>query len=101
MQEELEQFERNEVWVLIHKPKDQSIIGTRWVFRNKLNEDGKIVRNKARLVAKGYCQEFGINFEESFAPVARLKPVRILLAFVSSRKFKLYISNGCKEYLFK
>ena len=54
MQEELNQFERNQVWDLVPKPEHQSIIGTKWVFRNKLDESGVVVRNKARLVAQGY-----------------------------------------------
>ncbi|GAU45715.1 hypothetical protein TSUD_400970 [Trifolium subterraneum] len=70
MKEELHQFEKNEVWNLVPFPKDHSIIGTRWVFRNKLDENGKVVRNKARLVAQGYNQQEGIDYEETFAPVA-------------------------------
>ena len=65
------------------------MIGTKWVYRNKINEEGQIVRNKARLVAKGYNQEFEIDFEESFAPVARLDAIRILLAYASSKGFQL------------
>ncbi|KAK6140952.1 hypothetical protein DH2020_025306 [Rehmannia glutinosa] len=61
MQEELNQFERNDVWELVPCPPSQTIIGTKWVFRNKLDDQGNIVRNKARLVAQGYCQEEGIN----------------------------------------
>ena len=57
MQEELEQFERNKVWTLVPKSANKSIIGTRWVFRNKMDENGIIIRNKARLVARGYRQE--------------------------------------------
>ena len=90
MQEELEQIERNQVWTLISKPIDQNVVGTRWVFKNKLNADGKIVRNKVRLVAKGYIQEFSVDFEESYAPVVRLEAVRLLLAYAASRKIKLY-----------
>ncbi|GAU51764.1 hypothetical protein TSUD_415530 [Trifolium subterraneum] len=70
MKEELHQFEKNEVWNLVPFPKDHSIIGTRWVFRNKLDENGKVVRNKARLVAQGYNQQEGIDYDETFAPVA-------------------------------
>ncbi|GAU41423.1 hypothetical protein TSUD_26030 [Trifolium subterraneum] len=69
MKEELHQFEKNEVWNLVPFPKDNSIIGTRWVFRNKLDENGKVVRNKARLVAQGYNQQEGIDYDETFAPV--------------------------------
>ena len=63
------------------RPKDKNVISTKWVFRNKLNEDGKVSRNKARLVCKGYSQEEGIDYGETFAPVARLEGVRTLLAY--------------------
>ena len=89
MQEELNQFVRNDVWELVPKPKDTSIIGTKWVFRNKLDEDGKIVRNKARLVAQGYNQQEGIDYDETFAPVARLESIRMLLSFACHKNFKL------------
>jgi len=71
MQEELNQFERNQVWTLTILLKDHPIIGKKWVFRNKLDETGTVIRNKARLVAKGYNQEEGIDFDETFAPIAR------------------------------
>ena len=90
MQEELNQFERNGVWELVEKPSDYPIIGTKWVFRNKLDENGIVIRNKARLVAKGYNQEEGIDYEETFAPVARLEAIRMLLAYASIMNFKLY-----------
>ena len=79
--EELHQFERNKVWSLVPRPKDQPVIGTKWIFRNKLSDTGVMMRNKARLVAKGYTQEFRIDFEESYAPVARMKAIRILFAY--------------------
>ena len=90
MQEELNQFERNKVWTLVPKPKHHPIIGAKWVFRNKMNEQGVITRNKARLVAKGYNQEEGIDYDETYAPVARLEAIRMLLAFASFMNFKLY-----------
>ena len=74
------------MWTLVFRPVDQNIVGTRWVFKNKLNADGKIVRNKSRLVAKGYIQEFGVDFEESFAPVARLKAVKLLWHMLHQEK---------------
>ncbi|WP_264802584.1 reverse transcriptase domain-containing protein, partial [Bacillus sp. CN2] len=90
MHEELENFERNRVWVLVPPPPDCKPIGTKWVFKNKQGEDGHVVRNKARLVAKGYSQKEGIDYEETFAPVARLEAIRILLAFAASKGFKLF-----------
>ena len=90
MQAELNQFERNQVWELVPKPNGATIIGTRWVFRNKENEDGKVVTNKSRIVAKGYFQEAGIDFEESFAPVARFEAIRIMCAYACYKNFKLF-----------
>ena len=90
MQEELNQFERSDVWELVPRPSTQSVIGTKWVFRNKRDEHGVIVRNKARLVAQGYNQEEGIDYEETFAPVTRLESIRMLLAFASHKEFILY-----------
>ena len=90
MQEELNNFTRNEVWVLEAPPKNKNIIGTKWVFRNKQDEHGVVVRNKARLVAKGFSQVEGLDFGETFAPVARLEAIRILLAYSSHHNIKLY-----------
>ena len=90
MQEELNQFERNKVWNLVPRPKNHPIIGTKWVFKNKLNEDGIIIRNIVRLVAKSYNQEEGIDFDETFAPVAKLEVIRILFSFACYINFKLY-----------
>lgn len=90
MEEELNQFTINDVWTLVPKPKNKSIIRTRWDFRNKLDEQGKVVRNKARLVAQGYNQQEGIDFTETFAPVARLEAIRIMLAFAAHKNIKLF-----------
>ena len=90
MQEELNQFKRNEVWDLVPPPRDHRIIGTKWVFRNKLDENRIIIRNKARLVAQGYNQEEGIDYEETYAPVSRLEAIRLLLAYACSQNFKLF-----------
>jgi hypothetical protein len=89
MREELNNFKRNEVWSLVPRPK-QNVVGTKWVFRNKQDEFGLVTRNKARLVAKGYAQVAGLDFEESFAPVARLESIRILLAYATHHSFKLF-----------
>jgi hypothetical protein len=90
MQEELNQFERNEVWALAPRPKDHSVIGTKWVFQNKKDKEGTIVRNKARLVAQGYNQEEGIDYGETHALVARLEAIRMLLDFACFKDFKLF-----------
>jgi hypothetical protein len=90
MHEELENFKRNQVWTLVDPLRDVNAIGTKWVFKNKQGEDGEVVRNKARLVAQGYNQVEGLDFGETFAPVARLEAIRILLAFTASKRFKLY-----------
>jgi hypothetical protein len=67
-----------------------NVIGTKWVFKNKREEDGEVVRNKARLVTQVYNQVKGLDFGETFTPVARLEAIRILLAFATSKGFKLY-----------
>ncbi|GJW27431.1 retrovirus-related pol polyprotein from transposon TNT 1-94 [Tanacetum coccineum] len=90
MQEELNQFKSNDVWCLVPPPKNQTVIGTKWVFKNKLDENGVVSRNKARLVAQGYNQQEGIDFDETYAPVARLESIRILLAYACAHDFKLF-----------
>ncbi|GJU45734.1 retrovirus-related pol polyprotein from transposon TNT 1-94 [Tanacetum coccineum] len=72
---------------LVPNPKDMTIIGTKRVFRNKLDENAVVYRNKARLVAQGYNQQEGIDYEETYAPVARLESIRILLAFAGALDF--------------
>ena len=89
MQEELNNFKRNEVWSMVPRPK-QNIVGTKWVFRNKQDKHGVVTRNKARLVKKGYAQVAGLDFEETFAPIARLESISILLAYAAHHSFKLF-----------
>ena len=90
MQEELSQFERSKVWNLVPRLHDRTIIGTRWVFRNKLDDQGQITRNKVRLVVQGYNQEEGIDYDETFTPMARMEAIRMLIAFAAHMEFKLY-----------
>jgi hypothetical protein len=90
MHEELNNFTRNQVWELVERPKEHNVIGTRWVFRNKQDQDGIVVKNKARLVAQGYTQVEGLDFGETYTPVARLEAIRILLAFACAHNIKLY-----------
>jgi hypothetical protein len=89
MLEELNNFKRNKVWSLVRRPK-QNVVGTKWVFHNKQDEHGVVTRNKARRVAKGYAQVVGLDFEETFAHVARLESISILLAYVAHHSFKLF-----------
>ena len=98
MQEELHQFELNNVWELVKRPdpRKHNIIGTKWIYRNKQDENGLVVRNKAQLVAQGYTQVEGIDFDETFAPVARLEAIRILLAYANHHDIT-FISNGCEK----
>ena len=81
MHDELNKFKKNNVWTLVNRPIDHPIIGTKWVYRNKLNEKGQVIRNKARLVAKGDNQEERIDFNETYTPVVRLEAIRLLLVF--------------------
>ena len=75
---------------MIPTPKDASVVGLKWVFRNKLDKEGNVIRNKARLVVKGYCQEEGIDYEETFTLVVRLESVRIFLAYAAHKNFKVF-----------
>jgi hypothetical protein len=68
MNEELDQIEKKHTWELVPRPHDKNVIGTKWIFKNKLNENEEVIRNKARLVCKGYAQQEGIDFEECFLP---------------------------------
>ena len=90
MQEKLGQFERNKVWTLVPRLTNYPIIGTKWVFRNKMDELGNVVRNKAWLIVQGYNQEEGIDFDETFASVAKIEAIRLLLTFVCHMDFKLF-----------
>ncbi|WVZ98143.1 hypothetical protein U9M48_043614 [Paspalum notatum var. saurae] len=93
MHEELENFERNQVWGLVEPPPHCNTIGTKW------GEDGVVVRNKARLVAQCFCQKKGIDYEETFAPVARLEAIRILFSLCSFERMdvKSAFLNGFIE----
>nr|GEU57928.1 Gag-Pol polyprotein [Tanacetum cinerariifolium] len=90
MQEELHQFNRLQVWELVDKPFGKNVINLKWIWKNKKDEDQTIIRNKSRLVAKGYAQEKGIDFEESFSPVARLEAVWIFVAYAAHKSFLIY-----------
>ncbi|GJY46661.1 putative ribonuclease H-like domain-containing protein, partial [Tanacetum coccineum] len=100
MQEELLQFKLQQVWVLVDLPYGMKVIGTKWVYRNKRDERGVVVRNKARLVAQGYTQEEGIDYDEVFAPVARIEAIRLFLAFASFMGFIVYQMDVKSAFLY-
>nr|GFC62713.1 retrovirus-related Pol polyprotein from transposon TNT 1-94 [Tanacetum cinerariifolium] len=90
MQDEIYEFDRLQVWELVHQPDCVIIIALKWIYKVKLDEYGNVLKNKARLMAKGYRQEEGIDFEESFAPVARIEAIRIFIANAASRNMTVY-----------
>nr|GEX02935.1 retrovirus-related Pol polyprotein from transposon TNT 1-94 [Tanacetum cinerariifolium] len=90
MQEELLQFKRMDVWVLVHALDNISPLTLKWIFKNKHDEEQTVIRNKSRLVVRGYRQEEGLDFEESFAPVARMEAIRIFLAYVAHKSFTVF-----------
>ena len=90
MHDELLQFQRNDVWTLVPRPEGEHIIGTKWIFRNKTDEEGNVIRNKSRLMAQGYSQVEGVDFDEKFALVTHMESIRVILALACHLKFKLY-----------
>ncbi|GKB31994.1 putative ribonuclease H-like domain-containing protein, partial [Tanacetum coccineum] len=100
MQEELLQFKLQKVWTLVDLPKGKRAIGTKWVYRNKKDKRGIVVRNKARLVAQGYTQEEGIDYDEVFAPVARIEAIRLFLAYASFMGFIVYQMDVKSAFLY-
>nr|GFA49345.1 copia protein [Tanacetum cinerariifolium]GFA49953.1 copia protein [Tanacetum cinerariifolium] len=100
MQEELLQFRIQKVWILVDLPFGKKAIRTKWVYRNKKDEKGVVVRNKARLVTQGHRQEEGIDYDEVFAPVARIEVIRIFLAFASYMGFIVYQMDVKSAFLY-
>ena len=90
MKEESDQIVKNETWELVPRLVDKNVIGTKWVFRNKMNKQREVVKNKDRLLCKGYSQKEGIHYDETYSLVARIEVVRLLLAYVVQKKFKVY-----------
>ena len=90
MQEELNQYECNQVWHLVPRPLGRPTFGTKWIFRNKLVESKNVTKNKTNLMAQGYTQIEGIEFEKTFVPVGLLEAIRMTLAFTSFKDFKLF-----------
>ncbi|GJS27114.1 retrovirus-related pol polyprotein from transposon TNT 1-94 [Tanacetum coccineum] len=90
MQDEIHEFDRLDVWELVPHPDCAMIIALKWIYKVKFDEYGDVLKNKAHLVAKGYCQEEGLDFEESFTPVAKLEVIRIFLAHAASKNMTVY-----------
>jgi hypothetical protein len=88
--EELDQIEKNNTWEMVQRPEGKNVIGSKWIFKNKLNEQGQVIRNNARLVCKGYAQIEGLEFDETFVPVARLEAIRMFLAYGCHKRLKVY-----------
>ncbi|GJT12928.1 putative ribonuclease H-like domain-containing protein [Tanacetum coccineum] len=101
MQEELLQFKLQEVWTLVDLPNGKRAIGTKWVFRNKKDEKGIVIRNKARLVAQGYTQEEEIDYDEVFSPVARIEVIRLFLAYALFKDFVVYQMHVKSAFLYR
>ncbi|GJX27265.1 putative ribonuclease H-like domain-containing protein [Tanacetum coccineum] len=100
MQEELLQFKLQEVWTLVELPNRKRAIGTKWVFRNKKDERGIVIKNKARLITQGYTQEEGIDYDKVFARVARIKSIRLFLAYASFKDFVVYHMDVKSAFLY-
>lgn len=90
MQEELKMINKNQTWELTPRTQHQKVIGVKWVYKTKLNADGSVNKYKARLVAKGYAQVYGVDFTETFAPVARLDTIRLLLALAVQKGWVVF-----------
>ncbi|GJW80534.1 putative ribonuclease H-like domain-containing protein [Tanacetum coccineum] len=100
MQDEFLQFKLQQVWTLVDLPYDKRAIGTKWIYRNKKDERGIVVRNKARLVAQGYTQEEGIDYDEVFAPGTRIEAIRLFLAYASFKDFVVYQMDVKSAFLY-
>ncbi|GJV71502.1 retrovirus-related pol polyprotein from transposon TNT 1-94 [Tanacetum coccineum] len=99
--EELLQFKLEEVWTLVDLPNGKRAIGSKWVFKNKKDERGIVIRNKARLVTQGYTQEEVIDYDEVFAPVARIEAIRLFLAYASFKDFMVYQMDVKSAFLYR
>jgi hypothetical protein len=99
MNEELDQIGKNDTWELVPRPTNKNVIGFKWVYKNKINEQGNIVRNKARLVGKGYAQIEGLDFDETFVPVERLEAIKMFLAYACHKQFKVYEMDVKSDFL--
>ena len=104
MNEEMESIKKNDTWDLVDLPKEKECIGVKWVYKTKYKANGEVDKHKARLVAKGFAQEYGVDYNETFSPVARLDTIRMVLTIAAQHNWKK-ISNGCQisllEWIFR
>ncbi|GJW02704.1 ribonuclease H-like domain, reverse transcriptase, RNA-dependent DNA polymerase [Tanacetum coccineum] len=100
MKDELLQFKLQKVWTLVDLPNGKRAIGTKWVYKNKKDERGIVIKNKARLVAQGYTQEEGIDYDEVFAPVSKIEAIRLFLAYASFKDFVVYQMDVKSAFLY-
>ena len=99
MKEELDALSKNHTWDLVTLPPRKSVVGCKWIYKIKTRSDGSIERYKTRLVAKGFTQEYGIDYEETFAPITRISSVRALLAIAAAGKWDLFQMNVKNAFL--
>nr|GEU71062.1 retrovirus-related Pol polyprotein from transposon TNT 1-94 [Tanacetum cinerariifolium] len=99
MQEELDQFARLKVWRLVTRPEGKTIIKTKWIFKNKKDKSSLVIQNKARLVVVGYSQQEGIDYDETFVPVARIEAIRLFLAYAAHKDFTVFQMNVKTAFL--
>nr|GEX88533.1 retrovirus-related Pol polyprotein from transposon TNT 1-94 [Tanacetum cinerariifolium] len=100
MQEELHQFDRLDVWELVDRLLCKNVINMKWLWKNKRDEENTVIRNKSRLVAKGYAKKEGVDFEESFAPVAQLEAIRLFIAYAAHKSFTIYQMDVKTTFLY-
>lgn len=99
MKEELDHIVKNVTWELVPRIKDLNVIGTKWVFINKMIEQGEVVRIKGRFICKGYSQQEGIDYEETYTPMTRMEVVRMFFAYAARKNFKVYQMDGKSSFL--
>ena len=99
MNEYIDAIEKNQTWDLVDIPADKTNIGVKWVYKTKLNEKGELEKHKARLVAKGYAQKNGVDYDETFAPVARMDTIRAVLAISAKNQWPVYQMDVKSSFL--